>query len=236
MWSPQVISRIGMLIAVMSKTGAAPVTRVLEVTHSFGLTEQFQDRGFMELHNDLSSPKATLPNQELTANDLSRFHDLLIADGLYQIKLSSNDGQYTSEIFTAVPACDLRLAGFREEITLHVDPQGAVIGLDYKAPVGPLASTKDCKKLKMPESMHIHSSVKVVRAAEAQGIPVQVTAPTPPPGLGHLKEKTEHNPGQGSQSMLVKYWYIFLPLALTWMFSTAPPPPAGGGGGGGSGG
>lgn len=45
------------------------------------------------------------------------------------------------------PQCQLRLASFREEITLHVEWDGLIVGLDYKAPVGPLASTRDCTKM-----------------------------------------------------------------------------------------
>jgi len=46
-----------------------------------------------------------------------------------------------------LPQCQLRLAGFHEEITLHVEWDGLIVGLDYKAPVGPLASTRDCTKM-----------------------------------------------------------------------------------------
>lgn len=45
--------------------------------------------------------------------------------------------------------CQLRLASFREEITLHVEWDGHIVGLDYKSPVGPLASTRDCTKMQV---------------------------------------------------------------------------------------
>ncbi len=53
------------------------------------------------------------------------------------------------------PQCQLRLAGFREDITLHVEWDGLIVGLDYKAPVGPLASTRDCTKMPVKISFFV---------------------------------------------------------------------------------
>ncbi|CAM9136509.1 unnamed protein product [Choristocarpus tenellus] len=198
---------------------------------------QFQDRGIMELYLEpSSSPKASLSTPGFTSIETSEFKDLIAVNGLYRIKFSSSDGNPTDDVVTSVPACDLRLAGFREEMVLHVDNDGAIIGVDYKAPIGPLASTKDCKKLAMPDAAQVLSTVKVVHAADAQSIPVQVYAPYPPPGLGHLKENAEQKKGAGNQSLVVKYWYIFLPLALSWMFSAGSAPEQSGGGSGSGGG
>lgn len=54
---------------------------------------------------------------------------------------------HSSKRLSTSHQCQLRLASFREEITLHVERDGLIVGLDYKAPVGPLASTRDCTKM-----------------------------------------------------------------------------------------
>ncbi|CAN0535637.1 unnamed protein product [Ectocarpus sp. 12 AP-2014] len=86
------------------------------------------------------------------------------------------------------------------------------------------------------EFSEVVTKVVVVRAASAQSVPLQVLQNSPPPGLSALTEQigTKDAKTAGNQSLLVKYWYIFLPCVLLYMFSapeggTAAPPAAGGG-------
>lgn len=205
--------------------------RSVVVEHAFGPEAEFTHRGYMELLVDPSlstPPSATLPPVELS--EAHRLQDLIAKDGLYLIRVSTDD-KSTNHVVAAISACHLRLSSFREEMTLHVEGDGLIVGLDYKAPVGPLASTRDCTKMPVPESSQLFTNIKVVRAASAHSVPLQAVANSPPPGLMNLKENiATQDPKTGNQSFLVKYWYVFIPLVLSWMFTAGPPEqgPAGG--------
>ncbi|CAM9222978.1 unnamed protein product [Hapterophycus canaliculatus] len=82
----------------------------------------------------------------------------------------------------------------------------------------------------VPESYEVATKIVVVRAASAQSVPLQVLANSPPPGLANLKEQTstKDEKASGSQSLLVRYWYIFVPCLLLYMFSASGPAEQGG--------
>lgn len=67
-------------------------------------------------------------------------------------------------------------------------------------------------------------------SALPKSVPLQVLAPNPPPGLMNLKEDSgKQDPkAEGNQSILFKYWYIFVPLMLSWMFTAGGAPEQGG--------
>eukprot|EP00903_Cladosiphon_okamuranus_P013097 g12216.t1 len=163
----------------------------------------------MEIFVDPSgalTPSATLEPVKLSA-DVGEMEDLIANGGLYLIRVATDDSS-TQHVLAAIPACQLRLASFREEITLHVEWDGLIVGLDYKAPVGPLASTRDPTKMPVPESAEIVTKATVVRSASAQSVPIQVLANSPPPGLQNLKEQigTKDSKTAASESLLVRYW------------------------------
>lgn len=60
-------------------------------------------------------------------------------------------------------------------------------------------------------------------------VPIQVLANNPPPGLQNLKEQigTKDSKAAASQSLLVRYWYIFVPCLLLYMFSAGGPEQSG---------
>ncbi|CAM9813540.1 unnamed protein product [Scytosiphon promiscuus] len=199
--------------------------RSISVEHAFGPTSKFTHRGSAEIVIDPSravQPSASI--QRVKLYDSAQMEELIANDDLYIIRFATEESS-TQHVVAAVPACQLRLASFREEITLHVDKDGLIMGVDYKAPVGPLASTRDCTKMPVPESYEVATKIVVVRAASAQSVPLQVLANSPPPGLANLKENTgtKDSKTTGSQSLLVRYWYIFVPCLLLYMFSTSAP-------------
>ncbi|CAN0100732.1 unnamed protein product [Ascophyllum nodosum] len=77
----------------------------------------------------------------------------------------------------------------------------------------------------VPESSKIVTNVKVVRPASAQSVPLQVVADSPPPGLMNLKENIggQDPKASNNQSILAKYWYIFVPMLVLWMISPSTP-------------
>lgn len=60
-------------------------------------------------------------------------------------------------------------------------------------------------------------------------VPIQVLANSPPPGLQNLKEQmgTKDSKAASSQSLLVRYWYIFVPCLLLYMFNAGGPEQSG---------
>ncbi|CAM9440832.1 unnamed protein product [Ectocarpus sp. 13 AM-2016] len=211
--------------------------RSLSVEHAFGPAAEWTHRGFLELDIDPSRAMAFSASlQPSTLPDASQMEELIANDGLYLIRVATDESS-TQHVVAAVSACQLRLASFREDITLHVERDGVIVGVDYKSPVGPLASTRNCTKMSVLEYSEVVTKVVVVRAASAQSVPLQVLQNSPPPGLSALKEQigTKDAKAAGNQSLLVKYWYIFLPCVLLYMFSApdqggaAAPPAAGGG-------
>lgn len=205
--------------------------RSVVIEHAFSPGGDFSYRGALDLVGFEGSPSATVPPVNLGPN-APQLEDLITNDELYLIRVATDDSS-GRHVVAAVPACHLRLASFREDITLHVDWDGIIVGLDYKAPVGPLASTRDCTKMPVSESSKIVTSVKVVRPASAHSVPLQVVADTPPPGLTNLKETigTQDPKTSGNQSILAKYWYIFVPMLVFWIMSPATPEQPGATGG-----
>ncbi|CAM9506643.1 unnamed protein product, partial [Pylaiella littoralis] len=213
------------VVVAVSACCVAASTRYVSVEHAFGPNAEFTQRGSLEISIDPSravGPSATL--QPVKLPDASQMEDLIANDGLYLIRVATDESS-GRHVVAAVPACQLRLSSFREEITLHVEWDGLIVGLDYKSPVGPLASTRDCTKMQVSGSSEVTSKITVVRSASAQSVPLQVLANSPPPGLQNLKEQigTKDSTMAGNQSLLVKYWYIFLPCLLFYMFNTGGP-------------
>lgn len=208
----------------------AASARTVGVDHAFGPDKQFKSRGSMEIIVDPSrvlAPSATLQPIKLAA-DVGEMEDLIANDGLYLVRVATDDSS-TEHIIAAIPACQLRLASFREEIILHVEWDGLIVGMDYQSPVGPLASTRDCTKMPVPKSAEFTTKATVVRSASAQSVPIQVLANSPPPGLQNLKEQVDAKDSKAtsSQSLLVRYWYIFVPCLLLYMLSAGGPEQSG---------
>ncbi|CAN0240768.1 unnamed protein product, partial [Ectocarpus sp. 4 AP-2014] len=181
--------------------------RSLSVEHAFGPAAEWTHRGFLELDIDPSRAMAFSASlQPSTLPDVSQMEELIANDGLYLIRVATDESS-TQHVVAAVSACQFRLASFREEITLHVERDGVIVGVDYKSPVGPLASTRNCTKMSVLEYSEVVTKVVVVRAASAQSVPLQVLQNSPPPGLSALKEQigTKDAKAAGNQSLLVKY-------------------------------
>ena len=174
---------------------------------------------------------------ELNEEDLERIRQLVRADGLYRVKLEVGNGR--PPLLAAVRACDLVRNGFRDELSLLVDDTEGVLGLDYRAPVGPLSATKNCRSMAraLRAPVRVTTAVKIVRAADAQVIPVQVQG-SPPPGMEGIRapgmEEADAKPTQ--KSFFARYWYIILPVMVMMMTSGQDPKAGGEGGGGGGGG
>ncbi|CAM9784664.1 unnamed protein product, partial [Chrysoparadoxa australica] len=155
-------------------------------------------------------PRATL-GEEVTLTEQQRldFANLVADDGLYRLRIREGSGPY---VMTAVKACELHKSGFKEDIRIFSNPSGGFGGVDYRAVVGPLAATRDCKTLPLPSPIQIQTHIQSSKAADAQSIPSQAVAPHPPPGLHMLKEFQANDKGKKEEkSFFVKYVSVAVP-------------------------
>ena len=191
--------------------------------------------------------------------------DEMIASGsMYTIQVVDES---TGQAATAsVPGCDVRRAGFREELELTLSESGSLVSVTYTPLVSPLAPS--CASLsplaetegEVPE---FQTSVSYETSKPAMTVPLVLPKVKPPPGLKLYPRKkpaagTGGGGGEGAdgaggngggsaaafeedekpqnQSFLMKYWYIILPLMILQFVGGPEPPPQQGEGGDGEGG
>lgn len=87
----------------------------------------------------------------IKSNEVNDFKNLLIDNSLYRIRMitRSNDGHILSSVTGAIPVCDLQKSGFKEDIALHLDNNGSIIGLSYSSPVMAISKPCDSSKVKI---------------------------------------------------------------------------------------
>eukprot|EP00640_Fibrocapsa_japonica_P002441 CAMPEP_0113936808 /NCGR_PEP_ID=MMETSP1339-20121228/3598_1 /TAXON_ID=94617 /ORGANISM="Fibrocapsa japonica" /LENGTH=280 /DNA_ID=CAMNT_0000939367 /DNA_START=101 /DNA_END=940 /DNA_ORIENTATION=- /assembly_acc=CAM_ASM_000762 len=197
----------------------------------------------------------TLPDHQI-----EQLEELVRNGGYYRLRLRM--GPDAPWVGASVSACQLHRASFREEITLQLDlvspvaggagaaaagQQGGgggveVLGLRYAAVPPPLATMLTtgagalaCSAAKLPSSVEFTTTLQSSLPTQAQSIPVQVTAGSPPPGVARLAkfqaQGEDGKGGQQNQSFLRKYWYIVVPLVLLFLMNPQQPEGAPGGGG-----
>lgn len=146
--------------------------------------------------------------------DVDAFKALLDSNDLYRIRMRSSATDKTSPyVSAALPACDLQKSGFKEDISLHLDVAGDIVGLVYLSRTGSSAIERACDSARVPQNLQLQTRVKALAQAIAQSVPVIVQGPKPP----YLKNV---NLGDGDtekpvkqQSFLMRYWYIIVPVA-----------------------
>mmetsp|Transcript_20312 Transcript_20312/g.30023 ORF Transcript_20312/g.30023 Transcript_20312/m.30023 type:complete len:218 (+) Transcript_20312:38-691(+) len=204
---------IAQLLAFFCAFTAAKANPKVLASHAFGTTKDFEERGLFE------STVVLDPTQR------EQIKELITNGGFYRIRLDSEN-----EIVSAIHACELYKAGFKEEIVFHVDNDGNVVGIDYSAPLSVLSARRDCKKPKLPENIVIQTNVQTRHPTKAQSVPVQVVASAAPPGLQNLQKNVKGQDGPrkpaGVLDIFKKYWYIIVPLFVMLTMGGGNQPPA----------
>ena len=135
-----------------------------------------------------------------------------------------DEGGYVT---ASIPACALVIGGFREQLYLHLDFNGNLLGVEYRTPLTKAYKCKE-KHLRKKISKLGEDSIKLSTSAtsamprKAFQVPVVLKGPPapPPPGMEHLKKKdpaAENKPE--NQSFLRRYWYIILPMVFILLTS-----------------
>lgn len=141
-----------LLAALPLGTSSEMVTYKLQ--HAFGLTAAFQDRGSIEVLVDSGALTLIPPSEdqivlvpEGSLDEIAR--EMRQPDGgLYRLRAQRSDTS-APVIMTSVHLCDLVRAGFRENITLTLDVDGRLLGLEYTPRMSRLSPTT-CLAMKSP--------------------------------------------------------------------------------------
>jgi len=149
----------------------------------------------------------------------------------YTLKLI-DDSQDSAVAITSVPACSLRRAHFREALEIMVDSTGTLMSMGYMPIVSPLAPV-DCFSMSPLTSdettLEFKSRISLERPLQAIPVPLVFPSQKPPPGLSFFPTAKPANPDEkepiSQQSILMRYWYIILPLVLVGMFGGGEEPP-----------
>lgn len=181
---------------------------------------------------------------------------LMKQGGFY--KLKAVDVKTGVGVMTSVSPCELKKANYRERITMVLSSTADLLALEYTPLVSPLMAKASCRRLlaDAPDNgdngdallIRFNSTVSYSSSTPATTIPLKLSSPMTVPrgGLKVLpRDKNSDTSGNSdlgvneettnmSQSFLVKYWYVVLPIFLIVVLGTeeAPPPDAGAGAGG----
>ena len=202
-----------------------------QIQHSVNPASPFVDRGTIDVEISKLSKKIITrvkSRDELTMEETKDILEQALTDGYYRIRIQAKAGDDEGGYVTAsIPACALVIGGFREQLYLHLDFNGNLLGVEYRTPLTKAYKCKE-KHLRKKISKLGEDSIKLSTSAtsamprKAFQVPVVLKGPPapPPPGMEHLKKKdpaAENKPE--NQSFLRRYWYIILPMVFILLTS-----------------
>lgn len=209
------------------------------IEHSFDSGVTFKKRNTFQ---QLSTGEASfLPTEMLSGvqqEDIESFQKLLKTNALYTIRMNAQAKNCSSDaVYAVIPACELQKSNFKEDIALHMDRGGHIIGLHYTSPVIALPRACNPKKIPSDKDLKFQTNLRILEPTTAGVIPVQAQGPRPPT-LAHVKlnieDVSEAGKPEADQSFMRKYWYIVLPMVLFTVFGGGESPAATEGEGGGA--
>jgi len=215
-----------------SKVKTAPRSSgvfVFSLEHSVSPSAPFVGRGSIEVEISKSTKQIIVREKSrslLTSSESSALLKLAESGGFYRLRMPSRGGETSGYVVASIPACALVVGGLREQLFLHIDIGGELVGIEYRTP---LSKSFKCKPSDLRKSINaakrlgevkLSTSAVAVMPRKAHKVPLIVSGETPPPpGMEHLKKKDPKSENaEENQSFLRRYWYIVLPLVLFMLF------------------
>jgi len=196
-----------------------------KLQHAFGLTAAFQDRGNIEVLVDSGALTLIPPPEDQPVLVPEGSFDKIAREmrqpdgGLYRLRAQRSDAS-APVIMTSVRLCDVVRAGFRENITLTLDVEGRLLGLEYtprmsrlspttclamKSPLDQVNRNSDGKKKEAADASPAAFSTLIKAAVDQAGQSVPVVVPGQRPPMIQIRYDEQERQPEVQKSFIQKY-------------------------------
>jgi hypothetical protein len=171
--------------------------------------------------------------------ELQQFKALVDREGVYRIRIQSRPMEAAREngkssaapwIYAAIPACQLQLSKFQEQLTLHMDRFGNLASAEYSNPsYGDCSSKELMASVRLPKKRaKMRTSAVVLFALEVDQPPTRIKGNLFIKGAGIDGKEAERKAKEAAAQpgFLRRYWYIIVPVGIMVMLSNAVDPEA----------